>query len=93
MVGVQIVVGLDRNLFFQIILLFFEKFINIPLNGRGNLVFKVLDGVQTVVCQMIQSTVVCRFHAEQSGMFHFSECFLKLKISCVFFFQNKFGNL
>ena len=58
MVGVQIVVGLDRNLFFQIILLFFEKFINIPLNGRGNLVFKVLDGVQTVVCQMIQSTVV-----------------------------------
>ena len=58
---IPVVVGFYRCLFFQVILLFFKKIIDIFPYGAGYFITEIKDCLGAVFCQVIQCTVVCCF--------------------------------
>ena len=68
MVGVQIVVGLDRNLFFQIIFFLIDKIINFLTNLRRNFISEIVDRSSPFFCEIIKRTIMCQLNFQKPGI-------------------------
>ena len=65
MIGVQIIVGLYRNLLFEIVFFFFQKIIDVLPDCGRYFIAEKMNGLGPVFCQMIECSVMSRLYPQK----------------------------